>query len=446
MYVCEVAGGRVADPVTFALDTDWNLHEHLGGHGPWIAHTAGTVDSDLDGACVIDQVHMLARHAERYPTTSVGRDMAALVEHLAGAGASGPLAFVSSWRPFLFDPARQLEELTRTGPHAGTASAFAAGVSFASRYAHLHNVSSTDVPVNVFSCTCGRVRDTAALFAAGFFGLDSASHSLVQIPDRDPARGGDTLTPGKACPAYLADGDAGRPHAKRLTRAYLADALAPAAARIGAASGVNLTAHDVFTMHELCAFELLARDRSPWCSVFEPADWDTFEYSRDLLHYYRSGPGTPYAVPLGRQYVEATSALLADGPAAGSLFFSFAHDGDLLPVLTALGLFGHEHMPAHHVQPDRLWRTSSLVPMAARIVIERSTCASGPGVRILVNDGALPLPGCPADPAAWCPLDTFLAEIGKRLDTAPSFADACGLSPDVPSAISFLRQPAQASL
>lgn len=88
--------------VNFTASTfkDWNLFRHLGGLGPWIEHgpsRTGNPDEEEQGSslappdgCAIDQVHMvckslrfslflrnancfqLSRHAERFPTPTVG--------------------------------------------------------------------------------------------------------------------------------------------------------------------------------------------------------------------------------------------------------------------------------------------------------------------------------------------------------------------------------------
>lgn len=43
---------------------DWNLHQHLGGYGPWVEKSAGDDDDELQGvdvpgSCTVDQIHMV---------------------------------------------------------------------------------------------------------------------------------------------------------------------------------------------------------------------------------------------------------------------------------------------------------------------------------------------------------------------------------------------------
>lgn len=75
-------------------------------------------------------------------------------------------------------------------------------------------------------------------------------------------------------------------------------------------------------MQELCGFETLVRGNSPWCDAFHHKDWLNFEYARDILHYYRAGPGNRFALAMGWLWLNATARLLEIGPSAGKLFFS----------------------------------------------------------------------------------------------------------------------------
>lgn len=53
---------------------EWNILYHLGGNGPWIEKIDDVVEGGIrapDG-CEVDMVHMLSRHAERYPTKNAG--------------------------------------------------------------------------------------------------------------------------------------------------------------------------------------------------------------------------------------------------------------------------------------------------------------------------------------------------------------------------------------
>jgi acid phosphatase len=47
--------------------------------------------------------------------------------------------------------------------------------------------------------------------------------------------------------------------------------------------------HEIYAMQEMCGFEITVRGRSDWCDVFTQDEFLSFEYARDVLHYYRAG-------------------------------------------------------------------------------------------------------------------------------------------------------------
>jgi acid phosphatase len=65
----EQKSGQGAGTVT----KDWNILYHLGGNGPWIEKKHNVVERGIEvpKTCAVDQVHMMSRHAERYPTIKV---------------------------------------------------------------------------------------------------------------------------------------------------------------------------------------------------------------------------------------------------------------------------------------------------------------------------------------------------------------------------------------
>ena len=82
------------------------------------------------------------------------------------------------------------------------------------------------------------------------------------------------------------------------------------------------TPHEIFSMQEMCGFETTVRGSSSWCDVFTREEWESFAYARDLIHYYRAGPGNPYAGAMGWLWMNATAAAMQSGPVVGKMFFS----------------------------------------------------------------------------------------------------------------------------
>ena len=102
------------------------------------------------GKCELSQVHILHRHAQRYPTSSPldGTNIQAFIAKLKDSGdATGPLAFLNSWEYVL-----GLDELMRSGASTEDTS----GANFWLQYGRLlyratpENVVAWDPALNVY--------------------------------------------------------------------------------------------------------------------------------------------------------------------------------------------------------------------------------------------------------------------------------------------------------
>ncbi|KAK9458098.1 histidine phosphatase superfamily [Dipodascopsis uninucleata] len=480
-------GQEIAFMFKNACSEQWNLFHHLGGNGPWVPYKTD-IDIDLGSHCSVSQVHILSRHASRYPTKSVGMRIQRfqLRIRLVAEKLRTVLPFLNEW-PDAFPVGEEIwfENLTRSGEYSGVKASFEAGMEFRDRYKDLIDNDDIEIP-SIFSCSCTRVLETAKHFAAGFYGIpvdETVRH--VVVPDKDYNRGGDTLTPVKQCRAYLNDHKSGRKRGYDMLQLYKNNFLNPIAERLNSMitddderafvssnEGKNdeihnkniddykFTNQDIWTMFELCGFEILIRGTSPWCDIFMESEWEQFEYARDLLHYYRTGPGTPYSKAMGFLYLNATTRSLISGPDLyGRTMFSFAHDGDIIPLLSVLGVLDEEnedgstkHLSEEKIMPDRKWKLSTIVPMLGRIAIERITCLSTDGmdesigVRLLINDGVVRLAACDANkvdllPNGTCPIEIFekiVSDIGHKIG---SFEEACDLDErEGGHHITFLKQ------
>ena len=306
-----------------ATTKDWNILYHLGGNGPWVEKVIDIVDTGIavPDACQVEQVHMMARHAERYPTKTAGRNQRAVVEKMKRSGIhfTGNLSFFNTWELFWTDDAN-LEQLTSTGPFSGRLGAFTTGVRLRTRYHHLFEQALTRNITTYWASGSKRVIETARHFALGFFGLDAPTQ--LRVISEKKHRGADTLTPGRTCTANQLDTQEGKAKGYRLMGEYRNTYLPAIAARLSSQTGLDITPQDVFSMQEMCGFETTVRGRSDWCDVFTRDEFLAFEYARDVLHYYRAGPGQKYAAAMGWLWLNATTNLMLEGPGAGPLFFS----------------------------------------------------------------------------------------------------------------------------
>ncbi|KAL1979715.1 hypothetical protein VTN96DRAFT_5259 [Rasamsonia emersonii] len=443
----------------------WNLLYHLGGNGPWVQRadpaltTSAAAEIAPPDGCTVDQVHLMSRHAERYPTRSAGGRHLALLTRIKATNTTvnGSLSFLNDWTYFTDDPSRDFEQLTTTGPYAGTLEAFTTGVRFRTRYAHL---LPKGAKTRFWASDSARVIDTARYFASGLFGLDweTKGKAELEIIPETLERHTDTLTPGDTCLRYIEDTAKGHDYGVNMLTLFQDVYLPAIAHRLVHEQGNhaigNFSNVEVYSMQEMCGFETIARGSSPWCDVFIVEDWEHFEYARDLIHYYRAGPGNPYAGAMGWLWLNATANLLQRGPEAGTMFFSFVHDGDIAPMLTALNIFPDPkydpHLPVTHIATDRVWRMSTVLPMGGRLSFERLTCGKWPEtepssqtsnfVRININDGVVPLPDCHSGPGGSCPLEQFVERVRKRREEVGDFAEVCGTTGDRAQGITFLRQ------
>ncbi|EXJ80309.1 hypothetical protein A1O1_08451 [Capronia coronata CBS 617.96] len=434
----------------------WDLFYHLGGNGPWIPRKDGVPYSNasLPKQCSVDQVHMLSRHAERYPTRNAGARHLQLLHrlHSSEVTLTGSLSFLKRWTYFTDPYGPAFENLTATGPFAGTSQAFNTGKSLRLRYDHL-------VPKNrstkFWSCSSARDILTAEYFADGFFGSDwstNGSAELEVIPeDRD--RGADTLTPGDTCHRYVEDGTYGHDYGYRKLEEWQTVFTEPIARRLAQhAQGLDLSHLDIYSMMEMCGFEVLARGSSSWCNVFTHEEWSHFAYARDLLHFYRAGPGNSYAGAMGWLWLDATQNLMSN-ESSKDVYFSFVHDGDIVPVMATLQILNEhrviQELPTNQMKRDRRWKTSDIVPMGGRLIFERIACGEASltsrqdyFVRLFINDGLTRFPGLPhVDKITHAVrLADFQRFIASRKDLFGDFRQVCNLSEDAPDKITFLHQ------
>lgn len=444
-YVC---------PLPRDLFEGFNVLEHLGGNGPWFSRQPESDSDQLPLNCHTDQVHMISRHAERYPTANAGKRHFALLEKLKSPHVkhSGSLGFVEEWSYFTNSSNSDFEGLTYRGPFAGTLQAYNAGRKLRLRYDTLVDASKT---TDFWTCDAERDIHTAKQFAKGFFGdgWESQSSARLHIIPETVERGADTLTPGRSCLKYIEDEENGHDRGYAELGAWQNAFTKPIAARLREeAGGLSFTPLEIYTMMDLCGSEVLATGQSPWCRVFTNEEWSDFEYGRDLLHFYRAGPGNDFAGAMGWLWLNATSTLLANDAARG-VYFSFVHDGDIVPLLATLGILDEVrkpgYLPNNKVKRDRQWRTSDVVPMGGRLVFERVTCdKTGLGqnlrrsyVRLFINDGIVNLSrsflgGGLANAVG---LNQWADMVAKKEKQFGSFKDKCGVSDDTPQRISFLQ-------
>lgn len=417
---------------SYATDKS-NLLRHLGGTGPFVEATAFGISTETPDQCTVDQVHLFMRHGERYPTSKVGKKMLKLYNKITNSTVepSGPLSFLTDYDYFI--PSNDwLDQETYSGPYAGTGDVFTFGNIMRARYNSLVDTSNV---LPIFTAGEKRVFDSAVMFAEGFtFSEYDQEYTMVVLPETS-AYGVNSLTNTKACTNF--DKDYEGPMAN-LSLSYKSIE----AERLNKLSpGFNFTEDDIFYMCNYCGFETNALGYSKFCNALLPETLIGFGYERDLNAYYGNGPGYNMSYVSGSAYINATATLLADNETDSNLYFSFAHDNDLLRYLTGLGVINmDDELPVDHVEFYKFFSASEIVPMGARLITERMSCYNSTSdsndsyVRLLLNDQVLPYPGCSSGPGYSCPLDTYLEIIANN---TVDFVTECNMNTSLPQYVSF---------
>ena len=97
-------------------------------------------------------------------------------------------------------------------------------------------------------------------------------------------------------------------------------------------------------------------------------------------------------------------------PLNRTLYADFSHDNQMIAIYAAMGIMRPTTAPdPTRPDPHRSWLASHLVPFSARLVTEKLSCKDrGVGVRMLIDDAAVPLSVCGAGRDGICSLDAFV--------------------------------------
>ncbi|KAF2252860.1 3-phytase [Trematosphaeria pertusa] len=373
----------------------------------------------LPDGCQIEQVHLLQRHAERFPhpgDEQDGLNIQKFTEKVAeaideGKSFDGPLEFLNTYRNTLGG-----ELLTGIGAMAEIAS----GIQFWNTYGrHLYNASDGQLgydPDDVSrkpllrGTTQSRIHNSLMNWALGFFGPSyqgpaqfpaNWTHDFrtLVIPEGEVGRWNNTLAAHHCCNNSNTPGigDIGDSQMWDYASIYLPQTAKRLLKHMP--SSFNLTIADVYAMQLLCAYESRFIGRSEFCSLFTREEWQGFEQSLDIRFFYNHAFGQPTARAQGIGYVEellarlqdkyiqeshssVNSSITRDGeffPLGMKFYADFTHDKVILGALTALSMDYFKELPHLEKYPpeeERVFRLSHLVPFSARLITEVVDCDS----------------------------------------------------------------------
>ncbi|CAI7627968.1 hypothetical protein PCG10_001341 [Penicillium crustosum] len=374
------------------------------------------IPSGVPQGCELSQVHVLHRHAQRFPTPypldgEGMTDFAAKLTNYSKANpgktvAVGPLKFLNNW-DYVIGEDTLMEN--------GAATEATSGANFWIKYGRLlyragrENVAAwssslnvyangTDRPTPVFRTTSqARILESARWWLSGFFGNSGGNSSydqynLVVIPEQ--ADFNNTLASYETCTFDYTEGDNA---AEIFIPRYTKDAVTRLSSYLP--SDFNLTSMDVLAMQNICVYEYTSLGGSSFCSLFTEQEWKDFEYNVDVQYYGDYAYGSPSGRAQGIGYVLELAARLehklinssdtsinytytnneAQFPFDQPFYMDMSHDDIILSVINAIGFdyfkYGPKGLPVHldHA-PERNFSLSQMTPFGARFVSEIWTC------------------------------------------------------------------------
>ncbi|KAL5358632.1 histidine phosphatase superfamily [Aspergillus floccosus] len=398
-----------AEPSTFDITRSWSIHS------PYKDAPGFGLPQGVPRGCELSQVHVLHRHAERYPRTVdyEGLGMEQFFEkiqhymttHNTDTVGTGPLSFLASWRYILGE-----EVLIPPG----SATEATSGARFWAQYGRLlyrapPGTTRWDQSLNVYpngterakpifrTTDMDRIVKSSRSWASGFFGdihtnSSNSQYDLVVTPEGTGFN--NTLATNPSCRGV----SAGHKLKSIFTNRSLRNTHSRLAQFLPA--DFNLTISDVYTMLALCPMETEALGSSSFCSLFAAQEWRDFAYNSDMQMYASFGFDSPSGRAQGIGYVLELAARLsghlihtsdtsinatvtgdpATFPLYQPLYLDMSHDDLIITVLTALGLTHFKAptgLPAEvdHAVP-RTFRLEQITPYGAHLATEVWKCPS----------------------------------------------------------------------
>ncbi|CAI5757445.1 unnamed protein product [Candida verbasci] len=425
----------VASPQQAAVD-NYNIARFLGGSGPYVQNPGYGISTEFPEGCKIQQVQLVSRHGERFPTANSARNQIKIWNKFKQHNGTfnGALNFLNDYEFYAPDENYYGLETTpenSQGLFSGTTDALRRGAQFRAKYKDLYNANQT---LPVFTSNSNRVHQTAQYFAQGFLGQGYSNPNAVKINilAEGENTGANSMTPLDSCVAYDSDEN------KNASSAYNDDWLKNLGDRLTKENpDIKLEKSEVATLFDWCAYELNVKGQSPVCDLFTNEDLVNYAYYDDLDKYYSHSFGNSLAQTVGSVPVNASLTLLKDDSADNKIWLSFTHDTDIDLYGSALGLFEpKDPLPYNRIVFDRTYQHANLVPQMSQWVLEKLQCSNETFVRYIVNDAVIPIEGIATGPGFSSPLKDYEDYINKRLQ-GKNYIEQCNVPSNVSQSLTF---------
>ncbi|KAJ5300344.1 uncharacterized protein N7443_005346, partial [Penicillium atrosanguineum] len=420
------SSSRPASPTGTSFPSGFDMKTSWGNLSPYSDSIGFGIEKGFPAQCELSQVHVLHRHAQRYPSSwpTDGGGMETFASKVANYSkqnpdkkvGSGPLSFLNDWEYMLG------ENLLLP---SGAATEATAGALFWSQYGRLlyragRGDAIYDPSMNVFlngtsrpkptfrTTDYPRILESARWWLSGFFNNVGAnsSYSLYDLTIMSEDDGfNTTLSSTSTCTNGSSNGDFDvarfYPKLTKNARERFA-ALLP--------QDFNLTTMDVYAMFSMCPYEYATLGQSSFCALFTEQEWKDFEYAIDMMFYGNNNFGSPSGRAQGIGYVEEVAARLQshlimksdssinstyddnthEFPLHQLMYMDMSHETVIVAVLAALGVnyfkYGPHGMPSDvpHAVP-RNFVMRKVAPFGARLFTEVWTCPSDVNFNNLQN-------------------------------------------------------------
>ncbi|GAA6060764.1 hypothetical protein JCM10212_006744 [Sporobolomyces blumeae] len=396
--------------------------------------------------CNLVQAHIYFRHGARYPTTgSAPSEFADKLHNASLVGpidATGELEFLNEWTYKL-----GAELLTPFGRKQN----FELGVEARNVYGGLLNNFTEQGTLPVFRTQSqDRMVKTMLNFVAGMFGVPEYQDQVnVEIGIEAPGFI-NSGAPYESCPNEYST--PGSKAAVKFAEPYFNKTAARLNSKIG--GNLTLTASDITSMAQLCAYESVALGYSSFCPLFTEEEFRVFEHAYDIQFHGNNGFGSPVAAAQGLGYLQELTSRLQhqlitnfsmevnqtlDGntqtfPLNQSIYADAAHEVSIMNALVALNLTSlvKSGAPSATALEDATFRASYVVPFATNLQIQVLECSSyspTKQIRFIVNDAVIPLTyeGCdPTEKNGLCAYDKVVSALVNRIGEIDFSYDCTG--------------------
>ncbi|KAK6464929.1 acid phosphatase, secreted [Scheffersomyces coipomensis] len=425
----------VATPQQAAKE-QYNVVKYLGGSAPYIQRPGFGISTEIPHKCEVEQVHLLSRHGERYPSKGDGVQFEKIFKKFQDYPNQfkGDLEFLNEYQYFVTDPnnyEKETSPFNANSPFDGIRDELRHGSTFRTKYGSLYN-SNSRMPV--FTTNSQRCYKTSEAFMKGFLGDDYNEDDIdFVVISEDGDMGLNSLTPRYACSSL--DSEINRSKLNQYDRSFLNDILS----RFQTDNpGLDLTPSEVNSLFFWCAFEINVKGSSPFCNLFTNEEFIRSSYSTDLGNYYTTGPGNSQSRVVGSEMIKATLKLLQDNNSENKIWISFTHDTDMEMYLSCLGIIDpQQELPVDRIPFPNPYSAAEMLPQGARIYVEKFKCNDNESyVRYIINDSVMPISNCLQGPGFSCKYSDYNNYITDRL-AGLNFEQQCSLKQGLSNELTF---------